>query len=174
MGGDASLDTPNEDYYLSHWSRVYREDPSQLDREWHCGYSEALAAVLPFVNRAAAGAARRDDAGAASTASKGASPFAQSASANPFGEASATRSKPKAAAEEDTRNAWEKLPKPAMAQVVIVLSFTTIISLMLATFWVVVQVRSIRDRVAYAQTESALFLSDPVTFFFSSLFTTRR
>ena len=28
-----------------------------------------------------------------------------------------------------------------MAQVVIVLSFTTIISLMLATFWVVVQVR---------------------------------
>ena len=114
------------------------------------------------------------DAGAASTASKGASPFAQSASANPFGEASATRAKPKAAAEEDTRNAWEKLPKPAMAQVVIVLSFTTIISLMLATFWVVVQVRSIRDRVAYAQTESALFLSDPVTFFFSSLFTTRR
>ena len=113
------------------------------------------------------------DAGAASTASKGASPFAQSASANPFGEASATRAKPKAA-EEDTRNAWEKLPKPAMAQVVIVLSFTTIISLMLATFWVVVQVRSIRDRVAYAQTESALFLSDPVTFFFSSLFTTRR
>ena len=83
------------------------------------------------------------DAGAASTASKGASPFAQSASANPFGEASATRAKPKAAAEEDTRNAWEKLPKPAMAQVVIVLSFTTIISLMLATFWVVVQVRSI-------------------------------
>jgi CBS domain containing-hemolysin-like protein len=61
-----------------------------------------------------------------------------------------------------------------MAQVVIVLSFTTIISLMLATFWVVVQVRSIPDRVAYAQTESALFLSDPVTFFFSSLFTTRR
>jgi hypothetical protein len=114
------------------------------------------------------------DAGAASTASKGASPFAQSASANPFGEASATRAKPKAAAEEDTRNAWEKLPKPAMAQVVIVLSFTTIISLMLATFWVVVQVRSIPDRVAYAQTESALFLSDPVTFFFSSSFTTRR
>ena len=119
------------------------------------------------------------DAGAASTASKGASPFAQSASANPFGEASATRSKPKAAAEEDTRNAWEKLPKPAMAQVVIVLSFTTIISLMLATFWVVVQVRSIPDRVAYAQTESALFLSTrctvgPLTFFFSSSFTTRR
>ena len=110
------------------------------------------------------------DAGAASTASKGASPFAQSASANPFGEASATRAKPKAAAEEDTRNAWEKLPKPAMAQVVIVLSFTTIISLMLATFWVVVQVRSIPDRVTYAQTESALFLStrctvDPLTFF---------
>ena len=67
MGGDASPDTPNEDYYLSHWSRVYREDPSQLDREWHCGYSEALAAILPFVNRASAGAARRDDAGAAST-----------------------------------------------------------------------------------------------------------
>ena len=63
MGGDASPDTPNEDYYLSHWSRVYREDPSQLDREWHCGYDEALAAVLPFVNRASAGAARRDDAG---------------------------------------------------------------------------------------------------------------
>ena len=114
------------------------------------------------------------DAGAASTASKGASPFAQSASANPFGEASATRAKPKAAAEEDTRNAWEKLPKPAMAQVVIVLSFTTIISLMLATFWVVVQVRSIPDRVAYAQTESALFLSTRSLFTFSSSFTTRR
>ena len=67
MGGGASPDTPNEDYYLSHWSKVYREDPSQLDREWHCGYSEALAAILPFVNRASAGAARRDDAGAAST-----------------------------------------------------------------------------------------------------------
>ena len=63
MGGDASFDTPNEDYYLSHWSKVYREDSSQLDREWHCGYDEALAAVLPFVNRASAGAARRDDAG---------------------------------------------------------------------------------------------------------------
>ena len=78
------------------------------------------------------------------------------------------------AAEEDTRNAWEKLPKPAMAQVVIVLSFTTIISLMLATFWVVVQVRSIPDRVAYAQTESALFLSTRSLFTFSSSFTTRR
>ena len=109
------------------------------------------------------------DAGAASTASKGASPFAQSASANPFGEASAPRAKPKAA-EEDTRNAWEKLPKPAMAQVVIVLSFTTIISLMLATFWVVVQVRSIPDRVAYAQTDSPLSLFS----LFSSSFTTRR
>ena len=60
MGGDASPDTPNEDYYLSHWSKVYREDPSQLDREWHCGYDEALAAILPFVNRASAGASRRD------------------------------------------------------------------------------------------------------------------
>jgi nicotinic acid phosphoribosyltransferase len=43
----------------------------------------------------------------------------------------------------DERSAWEKFqdaPKPAMAQVVIVLSFTTIITLMLATFWVVVQV----------------------------------
>ena len=69
MGGDASPDTPNEDYYLSHWSKVYREDPSQLDREWHCGYSEALAAVLPFVNRASAGAARRDDAGTRGAAS---------------------------------------------------------------------------------------------------------
>lgn len=131
------------------------------------------AAATPAPSKPAGGSPFAD-AGAASTASKGASPFAQSASANPFGEASATRAKPKAAAEEDTRNAWEKLPKPAMAQVVIVLSFTTIISLMLATFWVVVQVRSIPDRVAYAQTESALFLSDPVTFFFSSSFTTRR
>ena len=77
---------------------------------------------------------------AQSGAAKGASPFAQSGAANPFGEATASRAKPKPA-EEDTRSAWEKLPKPAMAQVVIVLSFTTIISLMLATFWVVVQVR---------------------------------
>jgi len=74
----------------------------------------------------------------ANPAAKGASPFAQSGAANPFGEATASRAKPKPA-EEDTRSAWEKLPKPAMAQVVIVLSFTTIISLMLATFWVVVQ-----------------------------------
>ena len=65
----------------------------------------------------------------------GASPFASAgAAANPFGE-----TKPAKAPVEDTRTAWEKLPKPAMAQVVIVLSFTTIISLMLATFWVVVQ-----------------------------------
>ena len=65
----------------------------------------------------------------------GVSPFASAgAAANPFGDA-----KPAKAPVEDTRTAWEKLPKPAMAQVVIVLSFTTIISLMLATFWVVVQ-----------------------------------
>jgi nucleoporin NUP42 len=65
----------------------------------------------------------------------GASPFASAgAAANPFGDV-----KPAKAPVEDTRTAWEKLPKPAMAQVVIVLSFTTIISLMLATFWVVVQ-----------------------------------
>ena len=65
----------------------------------------------------------------------GASPFASAgAASNPFGDA-----KPSRAPMEDTRTAWEKLPKPAMAQVVIVLSFTTIISLMLATFWVVVQ-----------------------------------
>ena len=62
-------------------------------------------------------------------------PFASAgAAANPFGDV-----KPAKAPVEDTRTAWEKLPKPAMAQVVIVLSFTTIISLMLATFWVVVQ-----------------------------------
>ena len=47
---------------------MYREDPSQLDREWHCGYEKALAAILPFVNRAASGAAAptrgaRDDPG---------------------------------------------------------------------------------------------------------------
>ena len=68
-------------------------------------------------------------------AKAGASPFASAgAAANPFGDV-----KPAKAPVEDTRTAWEKLPKPAMAQVVIVLSFTTIISLMLATFWVVVQ-----------------------------------
>ena len=65
----------------------------------------------------------------------GASPFANAgASSNPFGEV-----KPAKVPVEDTRTWWEKLPKPATAQVVIVLSFTTIISLMLATFWVVVQ-----------------------------------
>ena len=73
----------------------------------------------------------------------GGSPFAQSgSSANPFGEA------PKRAPVQekvDERSAWEKIPKPAMAQVVIVLSFTTIITLMLATFWVVVQVRHPSD-----------------------------
>jgi len=72
---------------------------------------------------------------------KAGSPFAQSTAANPFGDAAPKKSAPAPAKEEDTRSAWEKLPKPAMAQVVIVLSFTTIISLMIATFWVVVQVR---------------------------------
>jgi len=57
MDRDGSSDRREEDYYRSHWSRVYREDPSQLDREWHCGYEKALAAILPFVNRAASGAA---------------------------------------------------------------------------------------------------------------------
>jgi len=88
----------------------------------------------------AAGASPFADTGAFGSApGAGASPFAKSgAAANPFGDA-----KPAAKAEEvDERSAWEKIPKPAMAQVVIVLSFTTIISLMLATFWVVVQVRS--------------------------------
>ena len=91
------------------------------------------AGASPFADTAAFGSAP----------GAGASPFAKSgAAANPFGDA-----KPAAKAEEvDERSAWEKIPKPAMAQVVIVLSFTTIISLMLATFWVVVQVRSRRTR----------------------------
>ena len=97
----------------------------------------AAKGASPF---AQSGAAKGASPFAQSGAAKGASPFAQSGAANPFGEATASRAKPKPA-EEDTRSAWEKLPKPAMAQVVIVLSFTTIISLMLATFWVVVQVR---------------------------------
>ncbi len=104
-------------------------------------FGAPAAPASPFgaaapANPAAKGASPFAQSGAA----KGASPFAQSGAANPFGEATASRAKPKPA-EEDTRSAWEKLPKPAMAQVVIVLSFTTIISLMLATFWVVVQVR---------------------------------
>ena len=87
------------------------------------------AGASPFADTSAFGAAP----------SAGASPFAKSgAAANPFGDA---KPAPKAAPAEDDRSPWEKLPKPAMAQVVIVLSFTTIISLMLATFWVVVQVR---------------------------------
>lgn len=68
MDRDGSPERREEDYYRSHWSRVYREDPSQLDREWHCGYEKAIAAILPFVNRAAACAAApmrgaRDDPG---------------------------------------------------------------------------------------------------------------
>ena len=68
MDRDGSPERREEDYYRSHWSRVYREDPSQLDREWHCGHEKALAAILPFVNRAASGAAApmrgaRDDPG---------------------------------------------------------------------------------------------------------------
>ena len=39
---------------------------------------------------------------------------------------------------EEEKSMWESLPKPSLGQVVIVLSFTTIISLMLGTFWVVV------------------------------------
>ena len=60
---------------------------------------------------------------------------------------------------EDDRSPWEKLPKPAMAQVVIVLSFTTIISLMLATFWVVVQVR---DRLEPSRVVR-VFVSSPIS-----------
>ena len=68
MDRDGSPERREEDYYRSHWSRVYREDPSQLDGEWHCGYEKAIAAILPFVNRAAACAAApmrgaRDDPG---------------------------------------------------------------------------------------------------------------
>ena len=105
----------------------------------------AAAAASPFGAPAAPpaspfGAAKPAESPAASpfadaAPKAGASPFASAgAAANPFGDV-----KPAKAPVEDTRTAWEKLPKPAMAQVVIVLSFTTIISLMLATFWVVVQ-----------------------------------
>ena len=106
----------------------------------------------------AAGASPFADTGAFGAApSAGASPFAKSgAAANPFGDA---KPAPEAAPVEDDRSPWEKLPKPAMAQVVIVLSFTTIISLMLATFWVVVQVR---DRLEPSRVVR-VFVSSPIS-----------
>lgn len=74
------------------------------------------------------------------------SPFGGSSAAkNPFNEPDAALygSKPvKKESEvkvEEKKSVWESLPKPSLGQVVIVLSFTTIISLMLGTFYVVFQ-----------------------------------
>ena len=126
-------------------------------------FGAATPAKSPFGATAtpkppAAGASPFADTGAFGAApSAGASPFAKSgAAANPFGDA---KPAPEAAPVEDDRSPWEKLPKPAMAQVVIVLSFTTIISLMLATFWVVVQVR---DRLEPSRVVRA-FISSPIS-----------
>ena len=75
------------------------------------------------------------------------SPFGGASSAkNPFNEpeaalygaASAKKRASKPVVEEQKKSLLESLPRPTLGQVVIVLSFTTIISLMLGTFWVVV------------------------------------
>ena len=74
------------------------------------------------------------------------SPFGGSSVKNPFNEPDAALYgaapvKPRereAKKVEEEKSVWERLPKPSLGQVVIVLSFTTIISLMLGTFWVVV------------------------------------
>jgi len=74
------------------------------------------------------------------------SPFGGSSVKNPFNEPDAALYgaapvKPRereAKKVEEEKSIWESLPKPSLGQVVIVLSFTTIISLMLGTFWVVV------------------------------------
>ena len=74
------------------------------------------------------------------------SPFGGSSVKNPFNEPDAALYgaapvKPRereAKKVEEKKSVWESLPKPSLGQVVIVLSFTTIISLMLGTFWVVV------------------------------------
>uniref|UniRef100_A0A7S0SHV6 Uncharacterized protein n=1 Tax=Mantoniella antarctica TaxID=81844 RepID=A0A7S0SHV6_9CHLO len=113
-------------------------------------FGAAAPPASPFGAKAAApappgGGSPFADTGAFGAAPKASgSPFAQSTSANPFGDTSASPVGKKAAAEKvDTRSAWEKLPKPATAQVVIVLSFTTIITLMVATFWVVVKLGAV-------------------------------
>jgi hypothetical protein len=46
--------------------------------------------------------------------------------------------KPVAKVEEQKKSLLESLPRPTLGQVFIVFSFVTIISLMLGTFWVVV------------------------------------
>lgn len=74
------------------------------------------------------------------------SPFGGSSAAkNPFNEPDAAlygskpvKKEPEVKVEEK-KSVWESLPKPSLGQVVIVLSFTTIISLMLGTFYVVFQ-----------------------------------
>ena len=74
------------------------------------------------------------------------SPFGgASAAKNPFNEpeaalygAAPAKKKAQPAVEEEKKSLLESLPRPTLGQVVIVLSFTTIISLMLGTFWVVV------------------------------------
>ena len=74
------------------------------------------------------------------------SPFGGSSAAkNPFNEPDAALygSKPVVKEPEvkveEKKSVWESMPKPSLGQVVIVLSFTTIISLMLGTFYVVFQ-----------------------------------
>ncbi len=76
------------------------------------------------------------------------SPFGGSSAAkNPFNEPDAalygskpvSPKEPEVKAEEKKSSVWESMPKPSLGQVVIVLSFTTIISLMLGTFYVVFQ-----------------------------------
>ena len=73
------------------------------------------------------------------------SPFGGSSSVkNPFNEPDAAlygsapaKKKETKPVEEEKKSLLESLPRPSLGQIVIVLSFTTIISLMLGTFWVV-------------------------------------
>jgi len=74
------------------------------------------------------------------------SPFGGGGVKNPFNEPDAAlygSTPAKAAPREakkvvEDKSVWESLPKPSLGQIFIVFSFVTIISLMLGTFWVVV------------------------------------
>ena len=108
------------------------------------GGGDKAAAVKPARPFGAAEARSPFAAAPGSAAAK--SPFGgASAAKNPFNEpeaalygAAPAKKKAQPAVEEEKKSLLESLPRPSLGQVVIVLSFTTIIALMLGTFWVVV------------------------------------
>ena len=49
----SSAQSSDGEVYRAHWSRVYAEDATQLEREWHCSTEDALPFIGPYVAHAA-------------------------------------------------------------------------------------------------------------------------